>query len=54
MNNIKLVAPCLFGVEKIAADEFRRMGFENITTENGRVLLEGEANMLAHALQSVF
>ncbi|MBQ4120176.1 MAG: class I SAM-dependent RNA methyltransferase [Clostridia bacterium] len=49
MNNIKLVAPCLFGVEKIAADEFRRMGFENITTENGRVLLEGEPNMLARA-----
>lgn len=49
MNNIKLVAPCLFGIEKIAADEFRRMGFENITTENGRVLLEGEPNMLARA-----
>ena len=49
MNNIKLVAPCLFGVEKIAADEFRRMGFENIVTENGRVLLEGEQNMLARA-----
>ncbi len=49
MSNIKLVAPCLFGVEKIAADEFRRMGFENITTENGRVLLEGEFNMLARA-----
>lgn len=49
MNNIKLVAPCLFGVEKIAADEFRRMGFENIITENGRVLLEGEPNMLARA-----
>ncbi len=49
MNNIKLVAPCLFGVEKIAADEFRRMGFEKIITENGRVLLEGEPNMLARA-----
>ena len=49
MENIKLVAPCLFGVEKIAADEFRRMGFENIITENGRVLLEGEPNMLARA-----
>ncbi len=49
MNSIKLVAPCLFGVEKIAADEFRRMGFENINTENGRVLLEGEPNMLARA-----
>ncbi len=49
MNKMKLVAPCLFGVEKIAADEFRRMGFENIVTENGRVLLEGEHNMLARA-----
>lgn len=49
MNNLKLVAPCLFGVEKIAADEFRRMGFENIVTENGRVLLEGSENMLARA-----
>ncbi len=49
MNKINLVAPCLFGIEKIAADEFRRMGFENIITENGRVLLEGEPNMLARA-----
>lgn len=49
MNNINLVAPCLFGVEKIAADEFRRMGFEDIITENGRVLLCGEENMLARA-----
>lgn len=49
MSKINLVAPCLFGVESIAADEFRRMGFENITTENGRVLLSGEENMLARA-----
>jgi len=49
MNNINLVAPCLFGVESVAADEFRRMGFENIVTENGRVLLSGNANMLARA-----
>ena len=49
MNKINLVAPCLFGVESIAADEFRRMGFEDIKTENGRVLLSGEDNMLARA-----
>ena len=49
MNKIDLVAPCLFGIESVAADEFRRMGFENITTENGRVLLSGDANMLARA-----
>ncbi len=49
MNKINLVAPCLFGIESVAADEFRRMGFEDITTENGRVLLSGDANMLARA-----
>ncbi len=49
MDNIKMVAPCLFGTESIAADEFRRMGFEAVTAENGRVLLEGNLNMLARA-----
>ena len=49
MENIKLIAPCLFGVESIAADEFRRMGFEKVEAENGRVLLEGDTNMLARA-----
>ena len=49
MDKINLVAPCLFGIEGIAADEFRRMGFEDIITENGRVLLSGDANMLARA-----
>ena len=49
MNKINLVAPCLFGIESVAADEFKRMGFESITTENGRVLLSGDSNMLARA-----
>ena len=49
MDKINLVAPCLFGVESVAADEFRRMGFEDIITENGRVKLSGDINMLARA-----
>lgn len=49
MNKINLVAPCLFGMESIATAEFARMGFEDITTENGRVLLSGNSNMLARA-----
>lgn len=49
MGNFNLVAPCLFGVEGIAADEFKRMGFEGVTAENGRVLLSGNDNMLARA-----
>ena len=49
MDKINLVAPCLFGVESVAADEFRRMGFEDIIIENGRVKLSGDINMLARA-----
>ena len=49
MEEYNLVAPCLFGVEGIAADEFRRMGFEQVSAENGRVLLKGNADMLARA-----
>ena len=49
MEKIGLIAPCLFGTESIAADEFRRMGFTDIVTENGRVKLAGDFNMLARA-----
>ena len=49
MGNYDLVATCLFGVEGVAADEFRRMGFEDVRTENGRVMLSGDGNMLARA-----
>lgn len=49
MEKIKLAAPCLFGIESIAADEFRRMGFEDVSAENGRVLLSGDFNMMARA-----
>ena len=49
MNNIKMVAPCLFGTESILADELRRMGIEKVAAENGRVLFEGDYNVLARA-----
>ncbi|MBQ1989476.1 MAG: class I SAM-dependent RNA methyltransferase, partial [Clostridia bacterium] len=49
MDKLNLVAPCLFGIESVAADEFKRMGFEDIKTENGRVKLKGDFNMLARA-----
>ena len=49
MNSLKMIAPCIFGIESIAANEFKRMGFESIEVENGRVLLEGDFNMLARA-----
>ncbi|MBQ6713919.1 MAG: class I SAM-dependent RNA methyltransferase [Clostridia bacterium] len=48
-EKINLVAPCIFGIESVAADEFKRMGFTDVTVENGRVLLSGDFNMLARA-----
>ncbi len=44
-----MIAPCIFGIESVAADEFKRMGFTDVTVENGRVLLSGDFNMLARA-----
>ena len=49
MEQLKMAAPCLFGTESIAADEFRRMGVEDVSVQNGRVLLSGGYEMLARA-----
>ncbi len=48
-EQLKLAAPCLFGLEGVAADEFKRMGFEEVEAQNGRVLLSGDENLLARA-----
>jgi putative N6-adenine-specific DNA methylase len=44
-----MCAPCVFGVEGIAADELRRMDMQNVRAENGRVLFDGCAPDLARA-----
>ncbi len=49
MSKFNLIAPCLFGIEGIAADEFRRMGFTDVFAENGRVKLIGDESMLVKA-----
>jgi len=36
MENKKSIAPCLFGAERLAADEFRRLGCERGGVESGR------------------
>ena len=46
---MKFCAPCLFGIEGLAANEFRIHGFENVQAENGRVLFEGDASMVPRA-----
>lgn len=45
----QMVAPCLFGVESIAAQELRRMGAETVEAQNGRVLFSGDDAILARA-----
>ncbi len=49
MEKLRMCAPCLFGIEGILADELRRMGAEDVTVENGRVLFVGGWDMLARA-----
>ncbi len=49
MDNLNFVAPCLFGIEGILADELKRMGVEKVTAQNGRVLFSGDTNILAKA-----
>lgn len=45
----EMCAPCLFGLEGLAADELRRMDAESVRAENGRVLFSGGYETLARA-----
>ena len=49
MDKFNCVAPCLFGLEKLVADELKDMGAENVLAENGRVLFSGGAEIIARA-----
>ncbi len=48
-DGIKLAALCIFGTEGIAAGELRRMGAENVSAENGRVIFDYSPQMLVRA-----
>lgn len=49
MKTNTYVAPCLLGLEGIVANELRFLGAENVQAQNGRVLFEGDYNILARA-----
>ncbi len=49
MNKFKCAAPCLFGLEKLVADELKEMGAEDVLAENGRVIFSGGAEIVARA-----
>lgn len=49
MREMEFTVPCLFGLEGLCGDELRRMNFENVRVENGRVLFSGDETALAKA-----
>ena len=49
MSEFLMLAPCMFGVEGILADELKRLDIKNVSPENGRVFFEGDENTLAAA-----
>lgn len=49
MSKMLMLAPCMFGVEGILADELKRLDVKNVVAENGRVFFEGDENTLAAA-----
>ena len=49
MSKMLMLAPCMFGVEGILADELKRLDIKNVVAENGRVFFEGDENILAAA-----
>lgn len=46
---MRFVAPCIFGLEGLVAEELKFMDAENVTSENGRVYFEGDETILARA-----
>ena len=46
---MKMVAPCLFGLEGAVADELKMMDAQNVSAQNGRVFFEGDESILVRA-----
>ena len=49
MGKIKLVATCLFGLEKLVGEEIDALGYERRETIDGRVYFEGGVEAIARA-----
>jgi len=47
--DLEFCVPCLFGLEGLCADELKRLKFDNVKAENGRVLFSGNDNDIAKA-----
>ncbi len=49
MSDFQLVCPCLFGLEGPLAEELRKMDAKNVMPQNGRVVFDGSAEIIARA-----
>ena len=49
MEQIQLVATCLFGLEKYVAEEISALGYERLETQDGRVTFCGPVSAIARA-----
>ncbi|HQQ90127.1 MAG TPA: THUMP domain-containing protein, partial [Oscillospiraceae bacterium] len=49
MNELTISCPCLFGLESVLSGEMKRMGAENIVSEDGRVSFTGSFADVARA-----
>lgn len=48
-NKVKLICPCLFGLESTLSFEVKKLGGENVVVTDGRVVFEGDLSMVAKA-----
>lgn len=46
---VKLIAPCLFGVESVLKDEIKKLGYVVTKVDNGRVSFEGDMGALCRS-----
>ena len=49
MENLKISCPCHFGLESVLSGEMKRLGFANVTSENGKVSFLGSLSDVAKA-----
>lgn len=49
MKKFTFICPCIFGLESVLTFEVKRIGGQNIKTENGRVIFDGDLDLTATA-----
>jgi putative N6-adenine-specific DNA methylase len=49
MAQIKLIAPTLLGIEAVTAKELKRLGYNNVKVENGRVSFMGDERAICRS-----